>query len=260
MPLDFSLSLGRVDIVRFLFFFKAFCLIGISLFLALPSAAQDTCEVCAERYMEIATDRRIQAEVDYLLPTDPLDLDRSKKKKQADDDALSSDTSGPDLSAPGDIGWFLISAIILLGIALVIIKNSSGGLVSFGSRPEEGTDSDKRRGASGKPQVDHSDLPQSDAAFLAEIEGMADRQHALHLLSGRLLAKAAEKAGIRPGRSWTARESLRALPQTLNNLADLRHVNRHAELAWFGGRIVDESIFQDCLARARDMMRRGMAA
>jgi len=218
-----------------------------------PAAAQDGCDDCAERYVEIANKRGLQAEIDYLLPTDDLDLDRTKTKKKPEAD-------GPDLTTPGVSGWFWISAVILAGLGILVYQNSAGGLISFSSRPEDGSRPDTRRGGDRRDNPDHNDLPKSDVAFLAGIEGMADRQKALHLLSGRLLANASEQSGIRPGKSWTARESLRALPRTVAHITDLRHINREAELAWFGGREVNDTIFEDCLTRARSIMRGGVVA
>jgi len=245
--------------VRFESLLKVLCFVAISGMFTATSSAQESCEVCAERYVELAKDRRLQTEIDYLLPTDTLDLDRSKKKETPDGQE-SSDGNKIDLLAPGKTGWFLISAVILFGIAFVIFQNSAGGLVSFSSKPQDGKRTKNSSGAISRQTVNHNDLPQSDAAFLAEIEEMNDRRRALHLLTGRLLAKAAEKAGIRPGRSWTARESLKALPCTSVHIDSLRHINRQAELAWFGGRHVEDGIFEDCLTRARTMLRTGMTA
>jgi len=220
-----------------------------------PTLAQQTgCDDCTGRYVELAKSRGLQAEIDYLLPSDTLDLDQTKRKRES-----SREDSDVDLSTPGRIGWLLISGAILLGIAIVIYQNSSGGLVSFASKPTEGSRKTSRHGSVNAKRGNDSDLPTSDRAFLAEIEGMTNRREALHLLAGRLLANAAEKAQIRPGRSWTARESLRALPSTWVHMADLRHLNRQAELAWFGGRHVEDSVFEDCLNRARTMMRAGPA-
>jgi len=236
--------------VRFLRLYSVIFLVAMSVLSIDPAAAQDGCDDCAERYVEIANKRGLQAEIDYLLPSDELDLDRTKTKKEK-----KQSNGEPDLSAPGNLGWFLISGVILAGLGILIYQNSAGGLVSFSSRPEDGSRVETRRGGVRNDTPDHNDLPKSDVAFLAGIEQMADRQKALHLLSGRLLANASEQSGIRPGRSWTARESLRALPRTLAHMTDLRHINREAELAWFGGREVDDTVFDECLARARGVMR-----
>ncbi len=230
------------------------CLFGVFLVFGLNSAslAQGVCGDCAERYVEMAESRGLQADIDYLSPGDPLELDRTKRSRKKADDAGESDFTGPD-----QIGWLLISGLILAGIAFVVYQNSAGGLVSFARRPDDAaTPNTKNAGSRSRPGDDDG-LPKSEAAFLAEIEGMADRRKALYLLSERLLSRAADKAGIRLGRSWTARESLRALPRSLAHLPDLRHLNRHAERAWFGGRPVDDHIFQDCLERAKMMMRGG---
>ena len=244
--------------MRFLRLCSVLCFVAISILSSVPSSAQSACDDCAERYAKIADGKRLQSDIDYLLPSDDLDLDRTKKKAVEGDPEENSRER--EREAVGNISWFLISAIVLLGIVFVIAQNSTGGLVSFSNKPEEGSKTVKRRGTAEATGPDHNDLPKSDAAFLAGIESMADRRAALHLLSGRLLANAAEKSGIRPGRSWTARESLRALPRNWVHLADLRHINRHAEIAWFGGRQVNDTIFEDCLTRARTMMRGGARA
>lgn len=240
--------------------------------ISVPSYAQSDRGDYTEQYLELAKDRRLQAEIDYLLPTDPLDLDRTKKKdspEQRNGEKIEGEGSWREGDSSNDddasldferTTWFLISGLILLGIAFVIYQNSAGSLVSFSKKPKDGSKTAKQRGSANGTSPDHTDLPKSDAAFLAGIEAMEDKQQALHLLSGRLIANASEKSGIRPGRSWTARESLRALPRTLVHLTDLRHINRQAELAWFGGRPVNDSVFDDCLTRARTMMRGGIAA
>ncbi len=228
--------------------FGVLCLVVLSAVTAPVWACGD----CAGRYEKLADSRRLQADIDYLLPDDPLELDRRKRKRKVDED---EDEGGINLSRPGQIGWLLISGVVLAGLIFVIYQNSAGGLISFSRVPQ---DAKKRREAAAATPYSHDDMPKSETAFLAEIERMADRRKALHLLSERLLSRAADKAGIRQGRSWTARESLRALPRDMAHLADLRLLNRHAELAWFGGRAVDDGLFEDCMARARAMMGRGV--
>ena len=233
--------------MRLCHIFGALCILVLGAAFAIPVKAQTSCEDCAERYIELAQDRRLQAQIDYLALGDPLEMDRSKRgRKKTEDDEF-------DLSAPGRVGWLLISGVILAGIVYIVYQNSAGGLISFGNSPTDRS----RKGDSPASGADdlNTGLPVSETEFLAQIEQMDDRRQALHLLSERLLSRAAEHAGIRLRQSWTARESLRALPRTMANLADLTHLSRHAELAWFGGRAVDEGVFEDCLARARIMMR-----
>ncbi len=246
--------------MRFLFLCSVLCFLAMGLLSSAPSLAQDQRGSHAERYTKLAGDRRIQAEIDYLRPTDELDLDRTKKKDLADQAAREREESDDNSSLSGGrAGLFVISSLILLGIIFVIYQNSAGSLVSFSGKPKDGSKTAKRRETGNSNATDQIDLPKSASAFLASIEKMEDRQQALHLLSGRLLAIAAEKSGIRPGKSWTARESIRALPRSMAHLTDLRHINREAELAWFGGRAVNDNVFDDCLARARTIMRGGVA-
>ena len=245
----------RVAILRF-FNVSSTLFTALVVVLTLGSVyAAEPCDDCTERYVELVDNRGIQAEIEYLLPTDTLDLDRTKKREK-NEGTETSDDEGADLSTPGRIGWMVISGILLAGLFFIIYQNSAGGLVVFGSRPEDaekpGT---KRTGADAQKFGDDDGLPKSEAAFLAEIERMEDRRVALHLLAGRLLSNATNSTGIRPGRSWTARESLRALPRNWVHITDLQHLNRQAELAWFGGRHVDDTVFAECLDRARSMMR-----
>ena len=241
--------------LRFISFLRV--LVLSSLFLAVSpfAMAQDPCLDCAERYLELSQKRGIQSEIDYLLPGDTLDLDRTKKRET---ERTSTNGDGSGLDDTSDTFWLIASILLLTLIAIVVFQNSAGGLVAFGRAPEEAAKPSKRS-VTAKNAAQDDGLPKSEAAFLAEIEGMADRREALHLLAARLLSNAAAKTGIKPGRSWTARESLRALPRNWMHLSDLRHLNRQAELAWFGGRHVDDTVFADCLDRARAMMRGGAA-
>lgn len=249
----------RVDDLRFSSVQSVFFAAIISFLMLDAARAAEPCEDCAERYIETVDRRRIQARIEYLLPTDPLDLDRTKKREK-EKPTERSDDEGFNLSEPGRVGWMIVSGILLAGLGYILYQNSAGGLVVFRSLPE---DADKPGSkASGTDRIKSSaddGLPQSEAAFLAEIERMEDRREALHLLAGRLLSNAANSTGIRPGRSWTARESLRALPRNWVHLGDLRHLNRQAELAWFGGKHVEDTVFADCLDRARGMMRASAA-
>jgi len=219
---------------------------------AAPASAQAECADCTERYSELARERRLQVDVDILNPGDPLERSRRERRRTTPELGLE------DLYF-GRTGWLLISGIVLGLIALVIYQNSAGGLVSFGRKPEDQAKSAKTGMLGEGIASEHESLPRSDAAFLAEIERMTDRRKALQLLSERLLDRAADGAGIRLGRSWTARESLRALPDGFTSLGELRHLNQHAELAWFGGRAVDDGVFADCVGRARMLLKRGFA-
>ena len=239
----------------FLRFLSAVMLLGLFWAVSEPAHAREPCVDCAERYLELSQKRGIQSEIDYLLPTDELDLDRTKRRETSE---TSDGGDGITLDQTTETFWLVLSVVLLGVIAFVIFQNSAGGLVVFGSAPEEAA-RPARRSVTGKKSAQDDGLPKSEAAFLAQIESMEDRREALHLLSARLLSNAAAKTGIKPGRSWTARESLRALPKNWTHLSDLRHLNRQAELAWFGGRHVDDSVFSDCLDRARAMMRGGAA-
>lgn len=241
--------------LRFVNFLRVSVLSSLFLAVSPLAMAQGPCVDCAERYLELSQKRGIQSDIDYLLPGDTLDLDRTKKRKT---EGTSDDSDGIRIDDTNDTFWLIVSILLLTIIAVVIFQNSAGGLVVFGRAPEEAAKPAKRS-FTGKKAAQDDGLPKSEAAFLAEIEGMADRREALHLLAARLLSNAAARSGIKPGRSWTARESLRALPRNWMHLSDLRHLNRQAELAWFGGRHVDDSVFADCLERARAMMRGGAA-
>ena len=56
------------------------------------------------------------------------------------------------------------------------------------------------------------------------------------------------------GRSWTARDVIRAVPEGWPHLPALRQIAGQAEIAWFGGREVDHNALAACLDRARPIV------
>lgn len=244
----------RAASVRFADLSSLVLVIALGLFPHQPALAQASCTDCTSRYLEVAERRRVQAEIDYLNPGDPLDLDRAAIRERRN---RPRDGEREPLWEMPTSRWsrLFISVVVLAGLAVVFLQNASGGLVSLGRSPKD-AGKPARKAVAPRAARDSADaLPTSEAAFLARIEQMDDRREALHLLAGRLLAAAAAETDINPGRSWTARESLRALPKSWVNLGDLRHLIRQAELAWFGGREVTDTVFDDCLDRARRIMK-----
>lgn len=92
------------------------------------------------------------------------------------------------------------------------------------------------------------------ADFLRMIAEMPDRRHALILLVGRVLLRAADSNGLRLKRSETAREILRRIPRSWSHFTELKSLVLSEELVQFGGRDISEESFESCLEKARPMI------
>ena len=210
--------------------------------LALPVSA------AAQTYPEVVEGSDLQIELRHLGPDDPLELPAPEPELEPE----PRDVDAPRFAGT-EVQWvWVLLALGILGAVLFLLARNS---VSFGGGIEEG-------GAKAPPPTDPITGTEIDPAllgmkrndFIDRLAAMADRREALRLLLARLLTDETARHGIRPARSWTGREVLRALPRSLPSMADLRHVLRQVELAWFGGREVGEAEFADCLDRGRRLL------
>ena len=83
---------------------------------------------------------------------------------------------------------------------------------------------------------------------------MADREAAIVLLLQAALQEAATANGLRLSRSETAREFLRRLPPGWAHGSSLRRLVMAEELVQFGGRILAEETFEQCLHDAAPIL------
>lgn len=109
------------------------------------------------------------------------------------------------------------------------------------------------KGRTKKAPTSVDPAPNADG-LIARLRGMQDRRAALVLLLHAVLGDAARQNDLRLGRSETARELLRRLPQSWTHLADTRRLVMAEELVQFGGRPLPEPLFEDCLARAEAIL------
>lgn len=93
-----------------------------------------------------------------------------------------------------------------------------------------------------------------DTGLLAELRRMKDRRAALVLLLQAVLRAAAQQNGLRLGRSETARELLRRLPNGWEHLDPARNLVMTEELVQFGGRPLPDPLFEACLTQAAPIL------
>lgn len=93
--------------------------------------------------------------------------------------------------------------------------------------------------------------------FLQQIAGMADKRTALILLVGRALHAAAGQNTLPLTRSDTAREILGRLPKSWPHFSALQKLVSTEELVQFGGRVLADATFEDCLSAAHPILFRG---
>ncbi len=89
---------------------------------------------------------------------------------------------------------------------------------------------------------------------LDDLRGRADRRLALSALLLRALSAAAQAHDMRLGRSWTARDVVRAVPRSWPQHRARDGLVRRAETVLFGGRPMSDPDFEACLDLARDVL------
>ena len=192
-----------------------------------------------EAYLAAVRGSRLQAEIIYMDPSQPVDIDESSAK--------------PPQAAPPEnaqaVRWLLIAVagVGLVLIAILVIRNSAGGGAIFAKRlrPE----SDNARSRSPQPEP----APAPGLHLLAGIAALPDRRLALQQLTEHSLDRATRANGLRLGRSQTARDVLAYLSPAWRHLGALRLIVDTEEAVRFGGAPLGDAIFADCLAAIRPL-------
>lgn len=204
----------------------------------------------AEAYRDAIQSRGIQSDIDYGsgdVVSLPVEQDSPIEQPDTGPEPVTADRTEV-------ARWIVITAVaaVLVFILALFVRNGAGVGVAFGS----GTKDLSARGREATvAKAPNKPAPMAPGeAFLQELAAMADRREALHRLLVRLLAQSAFITGLRPGRSWTARDLIRSVPEEWPHLPALREISGLAEVVWFGGRDVDRDVFEDCLDRARPIV------
>lgn len=212
-----------------------------------PARAQETAvsppEITAsgQDYLKAVRYRGIDTDVVYFDPTKPAPPLDTRFTPQPN----TQDSSQTTL----DQQW---TVAIIAGLALICViafAYFGAGRTSVSFRKA----SDNARRQTGKSDPDQPDtnnaLPDLDA-----ILKQANRDLAVISLARLALARCLSANEVLFKRSWTHREALRSLPQTLWYIPDLRALVLESERVNFGHRSISETEFNDLLDRIRPVL------
>ncbi len=193
-----------------------------------------------QEFLEAVRYRGIDTDVVYFDPTQPappLDT-KFSPKPEAESQTVSLDTNWT-------VG--IIAALVLALLAWILYLSVGRTSVSFRS----GAGNAKR---AGKPLVDaletDEELPDLDAILRQE-----DRNQAVVGLAQLVLTRCLSANEVLFKRSWTHREALRSLPQSLWYIPDLRALVLESERVHFGHRSISDPDFNALLSRIRPILR-----
>ncbi|MEL6316799.1 MAG: DUF4129 domain-containing protein [Pseudomonadota bacterium] len=222
----------------------------------------------AERsYSELAERRDLQARIDYLDGGAPLDLDRATGGARA---GRTGEDGAPRAQPPrarSDAAWLenaatgLVAAAVLAAIIAVFALNVVGG-GAFARKPRDGEIARPEDDAAAETAARDADMLAAMAAeggLLARLRAMADRREALRLMLVGALRAGAAAHDMRLGRSWTARDALRAIPRAWRHWPALRRLTEVEERVRFAGAPLSEQTFEECLELAAPLLRRAEA-
>ena len=213
----------------------------------LPARAQETAisppEITdsGQEYLKAVRYRGIDTGVVYFDPTKPAPPLETRFTPRPDAQGSSQITV--------DQQWAIaiIAGLVLICVLAFAYFGAGRTSVSFRSAGENA------RRKAGQPDPDQTDngdlLPDLDA-----ILKQADRDQAVVSLARLALARCLSSNEVLFKRSWTHREALRSLPQTLWYIPDLRALVLESERVNFGHRSISETEFKQLLDRIRPVL------
>lgn len=189
-------------------------------------------------YTKAVRFRGIDRNVLYFDPTQPPPPFETSQSLRTERQA---DANGPNAEITvtgGRVVFLLIASMVLLGIVYLFIRFGGRLPVSFASKPEDGAGQrlKQRNNATSDTQVPLG----IDAALQ-----IADRREALVALCKILLARVMTSEGVLLQDSWTDRDKLRRVPDSLPLRDALQSLVYASERVQFGGRDVTEEEFVD---------------
>lgn len=192
-----------------------------------------------EEYQEALSLIRVDTSVVYLRRGSPFD-------------PLATRTVGvPEAGRDGTVGqmrvtWIITLTAVLAVILFLLVRYGNAVSVSFGGVRNEQR-GQKQRENSAMMVEETSSL----SAFLERLLAMSDRREALFLLTGRALTVAADANALRIGRSQTARDVVRSVPEDWRHKSELQFLVRETEIVHFGGRPLHDDAWQSSVQAAR---------
>ena len=194
-------------------------------------------------YLKAVRFRGIDTEVRYFDPTGPAPALETELEPEEE-----RRNGGMTLNLDGQWVVAIIALLVILLMGFLAYLGWGGTSVSFRKEAK-----DARPKSVNKPEEEEQ--PQPD---LETILRHPDRQKALVKLAQFVLTRCLNVNGVLFKRSWTQREALRRLPNSLPHLSDLRALVLDSERVRFGHRKVSNSEFQAHILRIRPMLQ-GMA-
>ncbi len=190
-------------------------------------------------YLKAVRYRGIDTDVVYFDPTQPappLDTKFSPKPEaESQTVSLDSDWTVGIIAA---LVLAVLTWILYLSVGRTSVSFRSGGYVKRAGKPSVDA-----------PETDE-ELPDLDAILRQE-----DRNQAVVGLTQLVLSRCLSANEVLFKRSWTHREALRSLPQSLWYIPDLRALVLESERVHFGHRSISDPDFNALLARIRPILR-----
>lgn len=135
--------------------------------------------------------------------------------------------------------WQVNLVVALILIALIVFVAKNAGSISILSRRVGDADSASAANAPARPHG-RPELPKSLSTILAN----TNRREAIVQLARAVLARVANANGLLLQRSWTARDTLRRIPNEQSHLAAIRDLVLTSERVQFGGYPISEDEFK----------------
>ena len=211
-----------------------------------PAQAQETTlsrpdlSASGQDYLKAVRYRGIDTDVVYFDPTQPA--------PPLDTNATPQPDRSVELSV--DNRWIVggLSAVILIFLTLFIYNTAGNTSVSF----RKSVGNARRKGGRDDPELSDTGqyIPDLDALLK-----LKDRDLAVTGLAQLALSHCLSKNEVLFKRSWTHREALRSMPQTLWYIPDLRALVLASERVNFGHHSITEGDFEALLNKIRPVLR-----
>lgn len=224
------------------------CILLSSPWVSAQEAVQQPLQIgpSGEAYLAATRFRGVESDVAYYDPTGAVPpLETGQEPPPAAPTAPK--TPGTDLSTTRIIA-ILLSAAILIGLAMLILRSSGNFTLSLQGEAQNPARSRRSSGKGGGL------APPDRLADLDAILRMSDRRLALVMLAQAALARTVAANGVLLQPSWTMRDALRHIPKGQMHVDRLRGLVMDGERVLFGNRTVSEAEFQAHIAAIRPLM------
>lgn len=192
-----------------------------------------------KKYQQDVASSRVETEVGYIdHTTEDLLADKEPKLEV-------------DLTHEG-FEFNLVWAFALLALLLFLfLKYGSSGNLFTRDR------SKKLRSNQLNQNWELAEESVSPSNLLAQVRSMADRRGALILLLRHSLLSAGSATNVRFARTDTEREAFGRVPEQWPYFSDLHVILRASELGHYGGRVIDDDVFDQCLSAGAKILAKG---